>query len=124
MSTELRDTMWRCSKCNEEVGDDFNACWNCGTWQDGTVDPDFRKVPEAVNDTPAEPTHPIACPRCDLSLTFIGTKKIHEGSRGWDAMGGFWELFKHRESFDVYMCPRCGRVEFFVDGVGEEFRPH
>jgi len=23
---------------------------------------------------------------------------------------------------DVYMCPRCGRVEF-LDGVGEEFRP-
>ena len=33
------------------------------------------------------------------------------------------ELFVNRESFDVYVCPRCGRVEFFVDGIGEEFRP-
>ena len=116
--------MWHCPKCKEEVGDDFSACWNCGTLQDGTVDPHFRKVPEAMTDTPAAPAHPIVCPRCNLQLTFIGTKKIHEGSRVWDAMGGLWELFKHRESFDVYMCPRCGRVEFFVDGVGEEFRPH
>jgi len=28
----------------------------------------------------------------------------------------------NKQQFDVYMCPRCGRVEFFVDGVGEEFR--
>lgn len=33
-------------------------------------------------------------------------------------------LFENREHFDVYVCPRCGRVEFFLDGVGEEFRPH
>ena len=29
---------------------------------------------------------------------------------------------RNREHFDVYMCPRCGRFELFVDGVGEEFR--
>jgi hypothetical protein len=34
------------------------------------------------------------------------------------------ELFVNRESFDVYVCGRCGRVELFVDGIGEEFRPH
>jgi hypothetical protein len=33
-------------------------------------------------------------------------------------------LFVNREHFDVYVCPRCGRVEFFVDGVGEQYRPH
>jgi hypothetical protein len=27
-----------------------------------------------------------------------------------------------RDRFDVYVCPRCGRVELFVDGIGEEFR--
>ena len=29
-----------------------------------------------------------------------------------------------REHFDIYICLRCGRVELFVDGIGEEFRPH
>jgi hypothetical protein len=117
--------MWRCPNCKEEVSDDFDACWSCGTRTDGTPDPAFRRVPDAPGaSVAAEQGHPVACPRCNLALTFIGTKKLHEGTRVWDAMGGVWELFKHRESFDVYMCPRCGRVEFFVDGVGEEFRPH
>lgn len=68
---------------------------------------------------------PMYCPRCETALEYVGTKKFHEGSRGW----GFWlgdlgELFVNRESFDIYVCPRCGRVELFVDGIGEEFRPH
>ncbi|MCJ7589321.1 MAG: hypothetical protein MUQ00_15710 [Candidatus Aminicenantes bacterium] len=69
--------------------------------------------------------HPMICARCDQELKYVGTKKFHEGSRGW----GFWlgdlgELFTHREHFDIYVCPRCGRVELFVDGIGEEFRAH
>jgi len=23
-----------------------------------------------------------------------------------------------------FVCPRCGRVELFIDGIGEELRPH
>ena len=23
--------MWRCSNCGEEVGNDFEICWNCET---------------------------------------------------------------------------------------------
>ena len=69
--------------------------------------------------------HPVSCPRCEMELQYVGTKKFHEGSRVW----GFWlgdlgELFVNREHFDVYVCPRCGRVELFIDGIGEEFRPH
>jgi len=52
----------------------------------------------------------------------MGTKRFHEGTQ-WGMLGNIAELFENREHFDVYMCPRCGRVEFFVDGVGEEFRP-
>jgi hypothetical protein len=36
----------------------------------------------------------------------------------WGELG---ELFVNRESFDIYVYPRCGRVEFFVDGIGESF---
>jgi hypothetical protein len=25
---------------------------------------------------------------------------------------------------DPIVCPRCGRVEMFIDGIGEELRPH
>lgn len=71
----------------------------------------------------ARAADPLACPRCGVALAYIGKKKFHEGSRGWGAfLGDIGELFVNRESFDVYCCPRCGRVEFFVDGIGEEFR--
>jgi uncharacterized protein YbaR (Trm112 family) len=67
---------------------------------------------------------PMLCPRCRTQLEYVGTKRFHEGSRGWGAfLGDMGELFTNREHFDVYVCPRCGRVELFVDGIGEEFRP-
>ena len=68
---------------------------------------------------------PDDLPRCVLELQYVGTKRFHEGSRGWGFfLGDMGELFTNREHFDVYVCPRCGRVELFVDGIGEEFRPH
>lgn len=65
--------------------------------------------------------NPIVCPRCDVGLDFVGTKRFHEG-RNWGALGEIGEFFVKKEAFDVYVCPRCGRVELFVDGIGEEFR--
>ena len=68
---------------------------------------------------------PITCPRCEQPLQYAGTKKFHEGTRTWGFfLGDLGELFTNREHFDVYVCTRCGRVELFVDGIGEEFRPH
>jgi hypothetical protein len=67
----------------------------------------------------------MLCPRCETDLQYVGTKKFHEGSRGWGFfLGDVGELFTNREHFDIYACRRCGRVEFFVDGIGEEFRAH
>jgi hypothetical protein len=132
--------MWQCAKCHEQVEDSFALCWNCGTARDGTEDPDFRKADDvsistAIGTAPgggASPrpaagspeADPLSCPRCSRQLDYVGTKKFHEGTRAWDFLGGLWELFKSREHYDVYVCPRCGRVEFFVEGVGEQFRPH
>jgi uncharacterized protein YbaR (Trm112 family) len=66
---------------------------------------------------------PMTCPRCEAALEYVGTKKFHEGAR-YGVLGDLGELFVNKERFDVYVCPRCGRVELFVDGIGEEFRPH
>jgi hypothetical protein len=64
-------------------------------------------------------------PVCETELEYVGTKRFHEGTTGWGfALGDLGGLFVNRESFDVYVCGRCGRVELFVDGTGEEFRPH
>jgi hypothetical protein len=66
---------------------------------------------------------PITCSRCEVALQFVGTRDFHEGAR-WGALGELGELFVNRQRFDVFVCPRCGRVELFVDGIGEELRPH
>jgi hypothetical protein len=64
----------------------------------------------------------LECGRCNQQLEHLGTKRFHEGTN-WGFFGELGELFVKRDQFDVYACPRCGRVEFFVDGVGEEHRP-
>ena len=64
----------------------------------------------------------MTCLRCETPLEFIGTRDFHEGTR-WGALGELGELFVNKQRFDVYACPRCGRVELFIDGIGEELRP-
>lgn len=73
-------------------------------------------------DRAATGLDPISCPRCDRALQYVGRKRFHEGTN-WGFFGELGEFFVKREHFDLYVCPRCGRVEFFVDGVGEEHRP-
>ena len=69
--------------------------------------------------------NPTFCPHCDIEMTYAGTKKFHEGTRAWAFIfGDLGELFTNREHFDVYVCKNCGKVELFVDGIGEQFRPH
>lgn len=119
--------MWLCSKCNESVDEKFDACWKCGTSWDGVEDPHFKGAsvaaeiaPEAA---PAATVDPIRCDRCNVPLDYVGRKRFHEGTN-WGVLGELGELFVKREHFDIYVCPRCGRVEFFVDGIGEGLRPH
>ena len=78
--------------------------------------------PATDEDELAEDVDPLLCTRCQENLEYVGSKKFHEGTN-WGVLGELGELFVKRERFDVYMCPRCGKVEFFVDGVGEELRP-
>lgn len=66
---------------------------------------------------------PVVCPRCEVALEYIGTRDFHEGTR-WGVLGELGEMFVNKQRFDVYVCPRCGRVELFIDGTGEELRPH
>ncbi len=73
--------------------------------------------------TKSNDPNPMKCSRCETDIEYVGTKSFHEGTR-WGFFGELGELFVNKERFDVYVCNRCGRVELFVDGIGEEFRPH
>jgi hypothetical protein len=63
------------------------------------------------------------CLRCQRPLAYLGTREFHEGTRAWPfLLAELGELFVNREEFQLFACPRCGHVEFFVEGVGEELR--
>lgn len=122
--------MWECPKCRESIEPSFDTCWRCGTSQDGTEDPQFRAVEELdgvpgdaqTEGSSSQSRNALTCPRCEKKLKYVGTKKFHEGTQ-WGSLGDLGELFVNQEKFDVYCCPKCGRVEFFVDGIGEDLRP-
>jgi hypothetical protein len=108
----VENAMWTCSKCGEKHEDHFDSCWKCNHTRAG----------QPVAAPPPPEKRPLHCVRCATELEYVGTKRFHEGAR-WGVLGDLGELFVNRESFDVFLCPLCGRVEFFVEGIGEEFRP-
>ena len=106
---------WRCPGCEERIAPQFTECWRCGYVRGSGGD-------ERLVDT-EDPNDPMVCPTCKMRLDFVGTKKFHEGTRAAPfLLGEIGELFVHCEHFDVYVCSRCGRVQLFLDGVGEESR--
>ena len=114
--------MWTCKVCSREVEDPESFCYHCGS--DRNIDPaSASRARRKADDANRDPAGALRCLRCRTGLRYAGVKRFHEGSRGW----GFWlgdlgELFTHREEYDLYVCPRCGRIEMFVDGIGEEHR--
>lgn len=64
-----------------------------------------------------DPLSPLRCPRCERSLEFAGAKSLPAGT-----LTGLGEVFAGSDTLEVYVCPECGRVEFFAQKVGEEFR--
>lgn len=46
-------------------------------------------------------------------MHYSGEYKFHEGTRT-GMFGNLFELLTNREKFELYICPRCGKVEFFT----------
>jgi hypothetical protein len=59
------------------------------------------------------------CLRCDVRLRYVGEKSFREGTN-WGVLGEIGHLFEQRSSFDVYVCPQCGHVDFFVRQAAED----
>ncbi|HBC37943.1 hypothetical protein KCV26_07850 [Petrimonas sulfuriphila] len=95
-----------CPNCRAEVIDNFQLCWNCNY---SFIE--NRIVEIAEQD---QLKRQITCLRCKgVPMRFSGNYKFHEGSR-LGAMGNLFELFVNKETFDLYVCPKCGKVEFFT----------
>lgn len=93
-----------CPNCHEEVEDNFEICWKCNySFTDGKI-LDLESADDAGRV--------IDCLRCHVRMVYSGEYKFLEGTR-LGALGNLFELFQNREVFDLYVCPKCGKVEFF-----------
>ena len=102
--------MKNCPNCNSEVEDNFDLCWNCNfSFTDNKV--------IVIEDAMIEKSEKeIDCLRCKVPLVYSGNFKFHEGTRV-GVLGNLFEAFTNRESFDLFICPKCGKVEFFTPMV-------
>jgi hypothetical protein len=101
---------WTCKQCGAEVDDELAMCWQCGAGQDGSPPPDGWRSELAEQPKPVP--RALACLRCSTEMAYLGTKRFYEGSYTADILLG--DFFIHREEFEVYLCPGCGKVEFFA----------
>ncbi|MBP9225204.1 MAG: hypothetical protein KBF76_15140 [Verrucomicrobiales bacterium] len=106
--------MWTCKMCGASVEDDsWESCWKCSTAKNAS-DAEISKTRERIEKA-------MECLRCESPMEYSGTKQFHEGSR-IGVLGDLAELFVGRESYDVYFCTECGKVEFYIDGIGDAKR--
>ena len=101
---------WTCKNCGAEVDDELAICWQCGFGQDGSSPPEGWQSELTAHTAPAP--RDMACLRCATKMTYIGEKRFHEGSYSADILLG--DFFIHREEFEIYLCPGCGKAEFFA----------
>lgn len=96
--------MKRCPNCNVEVEPGFEICWNCNY--------DFFENKIVEYTEPLEKRE-LKCLRCATKMKFSGNYKFHEGFNT-GLLGNLFEVFVNRESFDLYHCTQCGKIEFFI----------
>ena len=101
-----------CPNCNAETEKGFEICWNCCCSLSG--DKVIGSEEELDTNTELDPNiRKIACLRCNTNLLYLGVYRFHEGAR-LGVWGNFFELFVNRECFEIYVCLKCGKTEFFV----------
>ena len=62
----------------------------------------------------------LDCLRCGKPMAYIKREKLQLGQTGW-VLGDLPNLFAGAMSVDIYTCPGCGKVEFYLaDAVEEE----
>lgn len=90
-----------CPNCNEEVTENFEICWNCGfSFVDGefvSLEPQYERLST------------FNCLRCNIPMQYDGNYNIRKGT----GAGVFTDYFV----FDVFVCPKCGKVEFFIPNL-------
>lgn len=62
----------------------------------------------------------LNCLRCGRQMRYIKREKLQLGQTGW-VLGDLPNLFAGAMSVDIYTCPGCSKIEFYLaDAVEEE----
>lgn len=103
-----------CPKCNASIESESQSCSNCG-YDFRTIKYDFEKSPQSDKSSEIQTDYfkKFDCLRCKIPMDYKGNYRFHEGLR-FGVLGNFFELFVNKESFDLYICPTCGKIEFFL----------
>ena len=114
----FKKNMWKCPNCSEEVEEHFGQCWNCQSDKSGNltrIDYSSDKETQEAEQVAFlnEKHRPKNCLRCNLPLSHVGRKEFHEGIK-LGALGDFAELFVSQTRLEMYVCPTCHHVEFFL----------
>jgi hypothetical protein len=97
--------MKKCPNCQEEIENGFDICWKCNYSLTEEKVLEFSDTDNGGRE--------LSCLRCNVPMKYSGVFKFHEGANT-GLFGNLFELFMNRESFDLYVCPACGKVEFFT----------
>ena len=109
---EETKTFWTCPICNEQVEEQFVVGWNCQHNRDGHMAQGLSNSYEGRKPQSPPTRYPTgSCLR--YNLVYIGKKEFHEGMR-WGMLGDLSELFINQTKLEMYFCPACRHVEFFV----------
>lgn len=61
----------------------------------------------------------MSCLRCGSEMNHIGTEKLQLGQTGW-ILGDLPNLLAGSMEVDIFSCPNCRKLEFFVANNEEE----
>jgi hypothetical protein len=115
----MSKTFWTCTNCNEEVESQFEVCWNCQRDRTGTIPPSFSSLEiedRAEKERLNAKEYDKYCLACQTLLEYAGTKRFHSGP-SWGALGDWAELLIGQTALEMFFCPACGRVEFFMQAT-------
>ena len=64
----------------------------------------------------------LLCLRCNQPINHIKREKLQLGQTGW-ILGDLPNLFAGAMEVDIFACPNCGKIEFFLADDGDEALP-
>ena len=59
------------------------------------------------------------CANCTGAMQYAGREKLQLGKTGW-ILGDLPNLLAGALEVDIYLCPDCGKIEFYTAEFGEK----